>query len=130
MSSGTPRHWFPFLRGKIVKKLASLEPMKRDANQLKDARIRAQEDIRKDRQALRDFFQRTTLEDYWAYYVMSNNAPHYHLPWDGREMTIFPADIIIYKDLIETARPEVVIEIGTQRGTSALFFASLVAPYG
>ena len=130
VSNGTTRHWFPFLRGKIVKKYTALKTMHRNANQFAGEHRIAREDLRNNRQALREFFNRTTLEDYWKYYVLSNDAPHYHLPWEGQEMTKFPADIIIYKDLIDTSKPEVVIEIGTQRGISALFLASLVKPYG
>lgn len=129
ISSGTPRHWFPFLRGKILKKYAALRPMNRNANQFAKEHKLAEEDLRGDRQFLRDLFSQTTLEEYWKYYVLSNDAPHYHLPWRGREMTKFPADVVIYEDLIYSARPDVLIEIGTQRGVSALFFASLLKSY-
>lgn len=130
LSSGTPRRLFPFLSGKIIKKYNALKPVNRNANQFTEEHKIAREDLHNDRKSLREFFGSTTLEDYWKYYVLSNNAPHYHLPWNGREMTKFPADIIIYKDIIESTRPKVVIEIGTQRGVSALFFMSLVKAYG
>lgn len=77
-----------------------------------------------------ELFQRTSLADFYAYYVSSRSGPHYHMPWERGELTKLPFDFLLYKQLIETTRPEVVIEIGTQRGWSAVFLASLLRPWG
>ena len=44
-------------------------------------------------------------------------------PYRGRALTKFPEDLRIYQTLIEQSQPEVIIEIGTFQGGSALWFA-------
>ncbi|GAG14742.1 unnamed protein product, partial [marine sediment metagenome] len=83
-----------------------------------------------ERKQLRKLFEETSLAIFWTYYVAGKAAPHYHMPWEGREMTKLPMDVLVYKDLIESSRADVLIEIGTQRGTSALFLASILKPLG
>jgi cephalosporin hydroxylase len=68
----------------------------------------------------------SSIQDFWASVVVGADAPHYHLRWKDLEMTKFPIDIYIYQQLIWEANPEVIVEIGTQRGTSAEFFNELV----
>ncbi len=75
-------------------------------------------------------FQSTSLSEFYAYYVSSRHGPHYHIPWGSRELTKFPFDLLLYKTIVEAVRPEIVIEIGTQRGGSAIFFAELLQPWG
>lgn len=78
---------------------------------------------------LRDLFERTSLADFYAYYVSSHSAPHYRMPWGDGQLTKLPFDFVLYREIIERTRPPVVIEIGCQRGWSALWLASLVQPW-
>ncbi|MDE2292097.1 MAG: class I SAM-dependent methyltransferase [Elusimicrobia bacterium] len=80
--------------------------------------------------ALQDLFARTSLDQFIAYYVSSHGAPHYAMPWRGRLMTKLPFDFALYPALLEETKPRVLLEVGSQRGTSSLYFASLVSPWG
>lgn len=75
-------------------------------------------------------FQGISLADFWRAYVIGKEAPHYKIPYKGLHMTKLPCDMFIYPDMIYRAKPEVVVEIGTQRGGSAIFFSDLLAPLG
>jgi cephalosporin hydroxylase/cellulose synthase/poly-beta-1,6-N-acetylglucosamine synthase-like glycosyltransferase len=74
------------------------------------------------RERLRAFLNEMTLFDFYSHYL---NGPHYHMPWQGTEMTKLPMDAWIYSDLMYRCEPEYLIEIGTQRGTSALMLQEL-----
>ena len=71
-----------------------------------------------------------TLGELWASVVVGKDAPHYRLRWRDLEMTKFPTDLYIYQQLIWEARPDIIVEVGTQRGTSAQFFDELIKAYG
>ena len=118
----TLREGLPFLRWRL--RMRKNDRMKRSV----DRRLTAME---RNPEAAPVIMQRLlrsmTAEDLWCYYLA---GPHYRIPWRGMQMTKFPADLMIYQALIDETRPEVLIEIGTQRGASALFFASLMEPYG
>jgi len=75
-------------------------------------------------------FEKMSLADFWRAYVTGKDAPHYKIPYKGLHMTKLPCDMFIYPDIIYRAKPEVVVEIGTQRGGSAIFFSDLLAPLG
>lgn len=75
-------------------------------------------------------FSEVSLLDFWREYVSGNDAPCYKIPYKGLYMTKLPCDIFIYPDIIYRSKPEVVVEIGTQRGGSAIFFSDLLAPWG
>lgn len=75
-------------------------------------------------------FQEVSLVDFWKSYVIGNDAPHYKIPYKGLYMSKLPCDMFIYPDIIYRATPEVVVEIGTQRGGSTIFYSDLLAPYG
>ncbi|MEO8033448.1 MAG: CmcI family methyltransferase [Acidobacteriota bacterium] len=45
--------------------------------------------------------------------------------WQGHPILKSPFDLWMYQELIVTARPDVIIETGTHRGGSALFFADM-----
>lgn len=62
--------------------------------------------------------------------MIGENAPHYKIPYKDLHMTKLPCDMFIYPDIIHRAKPEVVIEIGTGRGGSAIFYSDLLAPFG
>lgn len=70
--------------------------------------------------------QKVTIEELWASVVVGEDAPHYRLRWKDLEMTKFPTDIYIYQQLIWRASPDVIVEVGTQRGTSAQLFDDLM----
>lgn len=70
--------------------------------------------------------QKVIVGDLWASVVIGEDAPHYRLKWKDLEMTKFPNDIYIYQQLIWLTKPDVIVEVGTQRGTSAQFFDELI----
>ena len=45
--------------------------------------------------------------------------------WQGIKITKFPNDILLYQEIIFNNRPDFIIECGTNRGGSALFFANM-----
>ena len=45
-------------------------------------------------------------------------------------MTKLPCDMFIYPDIIYKIKPEIIIEIGTQRGVSAIYFSDLLKETG
>lgn len=45
--------------------------------------------------------------------------------WQGYKTTKYPNDLILYQQIIHKFRPEVIIECGTDRGGSALFYAHI-----
>jgi cephalosporin hydroxylase len=61
------------------------------------------------------FYELTDANAYRTYFVS----------WLGYEMFKWPSDLWIYQEIIADTRPEVIIETGTYRGGSALFFASI-----
>jgi len=75
-------------------------------------------------------FSEISLLDFWREYVTGNDAPHYRVPYRGFNMTKLPCDMFIYPDIIYRSKPELIVEIGTQRGGSALFFSDLLTPWG
>lgn len=48
-----------------------------------------------------------------------------HVNWQGYKATKYPNDLIVYQQIIHKFKPEVIIECGTDRGGSALFFANM-----
>lgn len=74
-------------------------------------------------------FQEISLADFWTSYVINRNAPHYKIPYKNLYMTKLPCDMFIYPNIIYRAKPEVIIEIGTQRGASAIFYSDLLASH-
>tara|TARA_B110000090_G_C13348924_1_gene434069 strand:+ start:136 stop:885 length:750 start_codon:yes stop_codon:yes gene_type:complete len=70
--------------------------------------------------------KKMTVEEVWAGVVVGDDAPHYRLKWKALEMTKFPTDIYIYQELIWRSNVDVVVEVGTQAGTSAQFFSDLL----
>lgn len=70
--------------------------------------------------------KKLTLKDFWEFYVSGSEAPHYKIPYKGRLMTKLPCDMFIYPDIIYQLKPEIIVEIGTQRGISAIYFADLI----
>ena len=45
--------------------------------------------------------------------------------WMGVEMGKYPNDLLVYQEIIYSTKPDVIIECGTDKGGSALFFAHL-----
>jgi cephalosporin hydroxylase len=78
-----------------------------------------------DKNALKDVFKKHSIYDLWVFYVSSINGPHYRMSWGEEKMTKLPMDVWIYKNVISDAKPNLLIEIGTQRGGSALLLKEL-----
>ena len=86
---------------------------------------KAQKEFHRNPNIMVDFLKNHSLYDFWLYYVDSKDGPHYRMPWGQNLMTKFPMDVWIYKTLIETSKPNLIIEIGTQRGNSAQLLKEL-----
>lgn len=65
---------------------------------------------------------KTTLDQSVRDYWLGRVAQHTHDSYAGVPMSKFPEDLRVYEHLLWEARPNVVIEIGTQFGGSALWF--------
>jgi|SRR6185369_10246666 len=50
--------------------------------------------------------------------------------WHGMPILQWPTDLLILQELIGELRPRVIVETGTYRGGSAVFFASLLQLFG
>jgi len=74
-------------------------------------------------------FEGMSLLDFWKSYAIGEDAPHYSIPYKGYEMSKFPCDLFIYPDIIYRYKPDVIVEIGTQRGSSAIYFSDLIAAH-
>lgn len=59
-----------------------------------------------------------TVRDYWLRRARQHTSDSYA----GVAMSKFPEDLRVYEHLLSMMRPQVVIEIGTQHGGSALWF--------
>jgi len=91
---------------------------------------KAQREYHDNSSVMIDFLKSHSLYDFWLYYVDSKASPHYRMPWGETLMSKFPMDVWIYKTLIMKSNPNLIIEIGTQRGTSALLLKELSAEIG
>jgi cephalosporin hydroxylase len=67
-----------------------------------------------------------TIKELFINLVIGKDAPHYHLKWKDIEMSKFPTDIYIYQQLVWTSNYDLIVEVGTQRGSSAQFFDNLI----
>lgn len=119
-----------FIPGRIYRKtLRILRAVKRKKQyQLADLNFKNQlaealaDGASNDRAALRRLFADSSIFDLWSYYLC---GPHYEMPWSGKQMSKLPMDYWIYRDLIERTKPDIILEIGTQRGVSALMLAEI-----
>jgi len=59
------------------------------------------------------------MADYWADRLMQHHRDQYK----GRVLAKLPEDLRVYQHVIEETRPQVVVELGTYAGGSALWFA-------
>lgn len=50
---------------------------------------------------------------------------HKHLRWRGTPCCKHPCDLLIYQEIVDKTRPELIIECGTRNGGSALFLADM-----
>src|SRR5215510_10917396 len=55
-----------------------------------------------------------------------NRQPWYEAQWLGVPILKYPTDLLAYQEMIYQLRPDVVLAIGTFKGGSALYFASLL----
>lgn len=62
------------------------------------------------------------MEDSLRSYWLDRAAQHTHDSYGGIPLAKFPEDLRVYEHLLWAARPNVVIEIGTHCGASALWF--------
>jgi cephalosporin hydroxylase len=47
--------------------------------------------------------------------------------WLGVPVLKYPTDLLVYEEMIYEVKPDVILDIGTARGGSALYFATLRA---
>jgi cephalosporin hydroxylase len=71
--------------------------------------------------------QRILHDFHRMFYDLGNGSNYrsYLVSWLGYEMFKWPFDLWVYQELLMRRRPDVIIETGTYRGGSALFFASI-----
>src|SRR5258708_1192435 len=76
-----------------------------------------------------NFFSRRTIDKFHKlYYGSETDNPHtrtYRVSWMGYEMFKCPLDLWTYQEIIAKQRPSFIVETGTHRGGSALYFATL-----
>jgi len=58
---------------------------------------------------------------YYGYVIKGHNSPK----WMGTELVKYPNDIILYQEILFNNKPDFLIETGTFKGGSALFFAHM-----
>jgi cephalosporin hydroxylase len=113
---------------KIKKKgINSIKPWIRTGRIFEKDLYKALQSKDPDRKPMMKFLKEKTVFDLLSFYLC---GPHYRFPWAGQLLTKLPMDIPIYSDLITRAKPNLIIEIGTQRGVSALMLADLAKEVG
>jgi cephalosporin hydroxylase len=55
-----------------------------------------------------------------------NRQPWYQSQWLGVPILKYPTDLLAYQEMIYQLRPDLILDIGTFKGGSALYFASLL----
>ena len=128
----------PFIKPLVIRMLfGSIKAYNKASNVFKPFRYAAKDferDLQKalgsnenDRALMMQFLKEKTLYDLFSYYLC---GPHYRFPWAGMQMSKLPMDIPIYSDLIAKAKPNLIVEIGTQRGSSSIMLAELASNTG
>jgi cephalosporin hydroxylase len=69
--------------------------------------------------------QENVVADFHRLYYEANERTWEATSWLGHRAQKCPLDLWIYQEILAATRPQVVIETGTNRGGSALFFASI-----
>lgn len=73
--------------------------------------------------AARHAYHRRLVERFHRYYALS--GPYHRTSWLGVETVQFPGDLIVFQQIVWETKPDLVVETGTYRGGTALFFAHL-----
>ncbi len=68
---------------------------------------------------------RTISNQFQKLYYHSSSRPWLNTHWLGIPVLKCPLDVWLYQEIIHETRPDVIIECGTYKGGSALFFATL-----
>lgn len=72
---------------------------------------------------MKSFFQKNTKVKFNLKTIYEG---HYNVTYRGIEMLHNPFDYLLYQMLIFEVQPQLIIEIGTNRGASALYFSDLL----
>lgn len=83
------------------------------------ARIRANSENSRLREASRAFMRESTLPKY-----------SYNFNWMGRPIIQYPQDILAMQEIIWRVKPDLIIETGVAHGGSAVFYASMLELLG
>ena len=70
--------------------------------------------------------RRQIVEDFHRLYFNDVFDKRLRANWLGVELLKYPADLIVYQEIIHEIRPDLIVETGTHHGGSALFFASIL----
>lgn len=70
-------------------------------------------------------FARTISSQFHKLYYHSPSRPWLNTYWLGIPVLKCPLDVWIYQEIIHEIKPDVIIECGTYKGGSALFFAAV-----
>ena len=64
------------------------------------------------------------------YFRLNEKKPGLMLSWMGYQVGKLPGDLWLYQELLFQLKPDVIIECGTHRGGSALYFANILQLLG
>jgi len=67
----------------------------------------------------------TVLSEYHKWYYANHTRTWQNTSWMGTPTWKLPLDMWIYQELLHEVRPDVIVECGTWRGGSALFFSHM-----
>src|SRR5579864_6841563 len=68
---------------------------------------------------------RHVVDDFHKWYYYNDEKTWENTHWLGTKTDKFPSDMWVYQEIITETKPDVLIEAGTFRGGSALFFATI-----
>jgi len=69
------------------------------------------------------FFKSWVSSEYHKHYV--HDSLHRTVTWQGTPIVKNPFDLVVYQELIHELKPDVIVECGTFRGGSTVFFSDM-----
>ena len=69
--------------------------------------------------------QKISLTDFWKWFIYGRETLQHGIKYANMYIGKFPMDILLYPTIISNSKPEVIVEIGTKLGGSAIFFSDM-----
>lgn len=71
-----------------------------------------------------DYYKNKSMDQraYYNYMIKNHRMPR----WRGTKIVKYPSDLMLYQQAISENKPDVIVETGTYKGGSALFFADMM----